>query len=106
MTELNKNLLVEKKFETYSHVANTDNYVIEPELTVTITLNEYRRLVEKNAVADGKIEEANTNRYTRNEENRQLKEEIKELKAEINEYIVKYGRIIKDEEYVDESYNI
>ena len=54
----------------------TDNYVIENELTVTITLSEYRELVSCHAKSSDKYDKLNS-------ENRDLKREIEKLKNEI-----------------------
>lgn len=62
-----------------------NNYVIEHELTVKITLAEYRELVSDQATMKTQIAKAEENRYSRESENKQLKEENELLKAEIYE---------------------
>lgn len=64
---------------------NLDNFTAPQELTVTITLNEYRKLVSANATASSDIEKANKDKYTREMENKNLKEEVAALKAKIYE---------------------
>lgn len=78
-----KDLVFDKKSEGYSF--KEDNFVSAQELTVTITLNEYRDLVAKNATALRRIEEANEDKYSRSAENETLKKENAELKAELYE---------------------
>ena len=73
-----------KKLEHFSDTIAAD-FVGDSELTVTITLHEYRELVNSVAISDAKISEANNDKYERNLENKQLKEENAELKQEIYE---------------------
>ena len=75
-----------KDFNTYKQSEN--NFVANQELTVTITLNEYRNLIGEAAKATAKIEEANKDKYTREEENRKLKEEVSRLKGLLYEKTV------------------
>lgn len=70
-----------KDFNNYSNSEN--NFVANQELTVTITLNEYRKLIESDTKAQQKISEANNDRYTREDENRKLKLEITDLKERL-----------------------
>lgn len=49
------------------------DFKAENELMVTITLNEYRDLIKKNATAENRIAEAEKDKYRRNEENEKLK---------------------------------
>jgi len=75
-----------KDFNTYKQSEN--NFVANQELTVTITLNEYRNLIGEAAKATTRIEEANKDKYTREEENRKLKEEVSRLKGLLYEKTV------------------
>ncbi|MEK5334402.1 hypothetical protein [Lysinibacillus sp. FSL W8-0992] len=75
-----------KDFGAYKQ--SEDNFVANQELTVTITLNEYRKLISESAQANAKIEEANKNKFIREEENRKLKEEIARLKGLLYEKTV------------------
>ena len=78
-----KDAVLDKKFDGYG--TNYNNFVAQSEITVTITLNEYRALVVDNAKAQSKIDEANKDKYKRDAENKQLREEIQKCKAEIYE---------------------
>lgn len=75
-----------KDFGAYKNTE--DNFVANQELTVTITLNEYRNLIGDAAKANSKIEEANKDKYKREEENRKLKEEVSRLKGLLYEKTV------------------
>ena len=72
-----------KKETEYSDNAN--NYVIEGEITVTITLSEYRELVAIKATTDKLVKDAEKDKYERNQENTKLKAENAALKAEMYE---------------------
>lgn len=56
---------------------NVNNYILPKEITVTITLNEYRKLVEENARANYKL---NAVINEKSDEITKLKEEIERLK--------------------------
>lgn len=77
----NTNIVLEKKLDEYG--TNFKDFVAPHELTVTITLSEYRDLVGKNATRKSDIDKANEDMYTRNEENRRLKEEKAKLEEEV-----------------------
>lgn len=77
---------------------NTDNFVEEKELTVTITLAEYRELVSDRAKSRYKLDEANNDKYTRDTQNKQLKERNKELENIILQYRVKFGELEESRE--------
>lgn len=62
-----------------------DNYVLEGEITVTITLNEYRKLVAFHAAGESRIEDAEKDKWERNNENENLKKEVARLKNELYE---------------------
>lgn len=62
-----------------------DNYVLDGEITITITLNEYRKLVEFHAAGESKIAAAEKDKRSRNEENEKLKKEVSRLKSELYE---------------------
>lgn len=66
--------LIEKKLGSYG-VEKSDNFIIPHELTVTITLREYRELIEKNAVSKEALDKCNRMRYELEKEIESLKEE-------------------------------
>lgn len=66
-----------------------DNYIIPHELTVTITLNEYRNLLQKEAKSEAY--EARMNNY-------KLRNEITELKSKIEVLEKALARCPKEEE--------
>lgn len=82
------NVVLDKKMEGYH--SNLDNFTAPQELTVTITLGEYRELVSKVATSDNRIEKAERDKYTRESENKKLTEEVAKLKAELYEMKIKY----------------
>lgn len=77
------NVVLDKKFDSYN--ANLNNFTAPQELTVTITLNEYRNLVSANATAQADINKANADKYERTCENERLNKEVAALKAKIYE---------------------
>jgi cell division protein FtsB len=72
-----------KDFNDYSNTQ--DNFVANQELTVTITLNEYRKLVGSSAVTEKRISEANSEKYKAQREIEKLNKENSELKAKVYE---------------------
>lgn len=76
---------MEFKKQTDNYGDTPNNYVIDHELTVKITLAEYRELVSDQATMKAQIKRAEENRYSREAENKQLKEENELLKAEMYE---------------------
>lgn len=78
-----KDLVFDKKSDGYKFEEN--NFVASQEITVTITLGEYRKLIEDNATAKRRIEDANEDKYSRQAENESLKKENEELKVELYE---------------------
>lgn len=80
MSELT-NKIIDKKFE-YSN-AKAGDYSIENELTVTITLHEYRELVKACAISDREIDDANSAKWKKECELDKAKETIQRLKEKI-----------------------
>ena len=74
---LNKN----KKTESYGFEKN--DFVAPSEITVTITLGEYRSLITKAATADEAIRKAEADKYSRDADNKRLKEMVEALRAEL-----------------------
>lgn len=75
--------ILDKKIEHYGW--DRRNYVAEGELTITITLEEYRDLVRSVATRQYDIDKANEDKYKRDSENKMLKEEVDCLRAKIYE---------------------
>ena len=76
-------IITDKKLDAWNYAL--DNFQAEGELTVTITLYEYRQLVKDNAIANYKIDQTNQDKYKRVEENEALKKRVKELEQELFE---------------------
>lgn len=74
--------ILDKKLD-YTFDAN--NFEAASEIMVTITLREYRDLVEKNATSNARIKNAEQDKYTRDTENEKLKKEVSELRSELYE---------------------
>lgn len=62
-----------------------DNFIIEGELTVTITLNEYRELVSAKAVKEDAERKLRNEKYALEQEINKLKEQIVKLTTEPEE---------------------
>ena len=60
-----------------------DNFVATGEITVTITLSEYRNLIKEKATKDAEIQELRNSKYAVNEQLKAAKVEIAELKEQI-----------------------
>ena len=67
-----------------------ENFAIDGELMVNITLGEYRELVTSKATRDMAIKEAEQNKWKRDEENSRLLKENASLKAELYELKKKF----------------
>lgn len=78
-----KDVILDKKMDGYPFEKR--DFVASGEITVTITLGEYRRLIADNATAQQRIDKADADKYSRNAENEALKKENAELKAELYE---------------------
>lgn len=94
--------LMNKKLDNWG--SNLNDFKAEKELTVEITLNEYRELIKSKATKETDIEKANKDKYTREEENKKLKKQNKELESKLFEYIRKFGDLEdkENEEVEDE----
>ena len=68
-----------KEVERYGDII--DNYQIPNELMVTITLNEYRKLLT--ADANARAKEAEANKYDRESKIRELEQKLKEAESKI-----------------------
>ncbi len=91
-----KDVLLDKKLNRYGF--DNNDFLASGELTVTITLSEYRKLVKDVATAQARIDKAEADRYDRNRENERLTEENNRLKAELYEMQKASEVIDKDEE--------
>ena len=91
-----KDVLLDKKLDSYGF--DKTDFIAAGELTVTITLGEYRKLVKDVATAQARIDKAEADRYDRNRENERLTEENNRLKAELYEMQKASEVINKDEE--------
>lgn len=60
-----------------------DNFAATGEITVTITLSEYRDLIKEKATKEMKIQELRNSEYAANEQLKAAKAEIAELKEQI-----------------------
>lgn len=96
MAECTETLLY-KKLDCFGN-EKVNNFKEESELTVEITLSEYRMLVSEYAIKKYKISEAEQDRYKRESENGKLKERVKELEMSLFEYRKAYGDIKKEVE--------
>lgn len=74
-------LILNKKTEFYGFEKN--DFVAPSEITVTITLGEYRSLITKAATADEAIRKAEADKYSRDADNKRLKEMVEALRAEL-----------------------
>lgn len=72
--------ILDEKLDKYGN--NLDDFVAEDELTVTITISEYRKLVSEFATKQSDIKKAEADKYERNRANDLLKADIEKLKAE------------------------
>lgn len=93
--------LTSKKLEGWG--SNLHDFKAEKELTVEITLSEYRDLIKSKATKEADVEKANKDKYTRENENEKLKKEKKELEDKLFEYRKRFGDLdTKTEEYENE----
>ena len=91
-----KDVLLDKKLDRYGF--DNNDFLAAGELTVTITLSEYRKLVKDVATAQARIDKAEEDRYERIRENERLTAENNRLKAELYEMQKASEVIDKDEE--------
>lgn len=75
--------ILDKKIEHYDW--RSKDFVAEGELTITITLDEYRSLIASDATKEQAITKANADKYERDAENARLKEENDALRAKVYE---------------------
>lgn len=82
-TATSVNQVLQKKLDKYNSELN--DFVSPQEITVTITLNEYRKLITDRATSSERISNADRARYTANEERDKFKNENERLRAELDE---------------------
>ena len=75
--------ILDKKMEHYRWDAR--DYVAEGEITITITLAEYRALIASDATKQHDIAHANEDKFKRENENQMLKAEVESLRARLYE---------------------
>lgn len=80
MSELAEKI-IKKKFECCN--SDADDFKTEDELTVTITLHEYRELVKAKAVSDSELSAARDKNWKLHRELDKANETIKKLKEKI-----------------------
>lgn len=90
-----QDILVNKKTDGY--YVNMDNFVISNELTVSITLNEYRDLITTKAKYDAKESEYQNKFCEAHQRAEKLAKESKKQGETIVRYITKFG-VLPDEE--------
>ena len=79
------NTVLDKKLDGYVSSSELHNFIAPQEITVTITISEYRELVQKVATRQADIDKAEADRYERNRTIEELEKENAELKAKIYE---------------------
>lgn len=90
------NIVLDKKLNDYN--AKNEDFLAPQELTVTISLSEYRNLVSSNATREAAINEANSERWKYKNENEKLKEEVAKLKGQLYELTTEYELAMEKEE--------
>ena len=81
---MDNNKILEEKLSSYPS-SQINNFVVSQELTVTITLREYRELVENKASADKRIHEEYTKRIETERENKELRKRIEKRSTKLLE---------------------
>ena len=82
MAETTETLLTQKlERSSWRTSDNTDNFKEEKELTVEITLAEYRDLIKNNTESNYKIKEADDEANTLKRENAELKKKVENFES-------------------------
>jgi hypothetical protein len=107
MSETTETLMSKKLDRSeWNSTKNVDNFKEAQELTVTITLAEYRDLIKDNATSSYKISKKVDKISDLEDENKKLKEQVKILQEERNELLqrtkVSYTTQFNDSESSDE----
>lgn len=96
MLEINEELFKAKKGGEYSRKDIRNDFAIPGEITVTITLNEYRALISANAISEKRISDLNSERYDAQDECNTLKQEREKLLKEIAELKIKISDLLME----------
>lgn len=80
-TDIITNPVLQKKIDGY----RVDNFAVPQELTVTVTLSEYRELVANKAVCDAKVNEAIQARWKVEKERDNLRTTLTEVKGTLEQ---------------------
>lgn len=81
--------ILNKKLDGY--YSENNDFVASGEITVEITLSEYRALVTSKARKDYELEKVRDEKYELDKENTELKKEIKMLEDKISKFIYSGG---------------
>lgn len=79
------NVVLDRKFDGYLSSSDLHNFIAPQEITVTITISEYRELIQEVATKKADIAKAESDRYERGRKIEELTKENAELKAKIYE---------------------
>lgn len=77
------NTVLDKKLDGYGVDARLQNFIAPQEITVTITISEYRELVREVATKQADIAKAESDKYERNRKIEDLTKENAELKSRL-----------------------
>ena len=96
MLEINEELFKAKNGGEYSRKDISNDFAIPGEITVTITLNEYRALVSANAISEKRNSELNSKLYDAQAKASALKQEKEKLVNEIAELKIKISDLLME----------
>lgn len=96
MSEINEELFKSKKGGEYPRNDISNDFAIPGEITVTITLNEYRALVSANAISEKRNSELNSKFYDAQAKSSALKQEREKFVNEIAELKVKISDLLME----------
>mgnify|MGYP001252536907 CR=1 FL=1 len=109
MLEINEELFKAKNGGEYNRNDISNDFAIPGEITVTITLNEYRALVSANAISEKRISDLKSERYdaqaevnTLKQEREKLIKEIAELKVKISDLLMEKNTLPQDDKGEEE----
>lgn len=77
------NVVLDKKLDGYVSSSELHNFIAPHEITVTITISEYRELVQELATKKADIAKAESDKYERNRKIEELTKENAELKSKL-----------------------